>query len=64
MKMLDKTQKPKDLGLKIGTKEEAAWTAIKEKVELDIQQARREIIINEAILIKTEEMIKKEKQSI
>ena len=53
--------KPKDLEIKIGTKEEAAWTAIKEKVELDIQQAKREIIINEAILIKAEEMIKKEK---
>ena len=53
--------KPKDLDIKIGTKEEAAWTAIKEKVELDIQQAKREIIINEAILILAEEMIKKEK---
>ncbi len=57
----EKNQHPKDLGLKIGTKEGAAWTAIKEKVELDIQQAKREIIINEVILIKAEDMIKKEK---
>ncbi len=54
-------QQSKDLGIKIGTKEEAAWTAIKEKVELDIEQAKREIVINEAIVIKAEEMIKKEK---
>ena len=25
---------PQDLGIKIGSKEEAAWTAIKEKVKL------------------------------
>ena len=54
-------QKPKDLGIKIGTKEEAAWTGIKEKVELDIEQAKREIVINEAIVIKADEMIEKEK---
>ena len=55
------TQKPKDLGIKIGTKDEEAWTAILGKVKLDIEQAKREIIINEAIQIKVEEMIKKEK---
>ena len=52
---------PQDLGIKIGSKEEAAWTAIKEKVELDIDIAYREIVINNAILEKAEEMIKKEK---
>ena len=63
--MSDKTnQKPKDLGIKIGTKEEAAWTAIKEKVVLDIEQAKREIVINEAILIKADEMIEKEKKTL
>ena len=52
---------PKDLGIKIGSKEEAAWTSAKEKTELEIRQDKMAIILNEAILVKIEEMIKKEK---
>ena len=60
MKSKQKSE-PIDLGIKIGTKEEAAWTGIKEKVELDIEIAKREIVINESILIKADDMIEKEK---
>jgi len=41
---------PEDLGIKIGTKEEAAWTDIRDKVILAIDQGKREMIINETIL--------------
>lgn len=41
---------PQDLGLKVGTKEEAAWTDIKRRAETEVVQAKREIIINEEII--------------
>ena len=52
---------PKDLGLKIATKKEAAWLAVKENIEKSIQQGEIEAIINKTILEKAEEMIEKEK---
>ena len=50
-----------DIGLKVGTKEENAWTSIKESAEKEIAQARRMIILNEVIIKKSEEMIEIEK---
>ena len=52
---------PKDLGLKIGTKDEAAWTLIKDKAEEEIEQSKREIIIDEAIIKIAEKIIAEEK---
>ena len=52
---------PKDLGIKIGSPEEKAWTTIKERAEEEISQMRRSIILNEACISKANEMIEKEK---
>ena len=52
---------PKDLGVKIGTKEEAAWTTIKNQAEEQIAQNKRDIIIGETVLKLAEEMIVKSK---
>jgi hypothetical protein len=59
-----------DLGLKIGSKEEAAWTQIKKAAELDIEQSKRAILINEEIVklaikkISEEEAKKTDEQKI
>lgn len=50
-----------DLGVKIGTKEEAFWTGIKEQAEKTIKNSKAEIMINERIIILADEMILKEK---
>jgi len=55
------TDKPKDLGIKIGTKEEAAWTQIKDSAEKELEQAKRSIIIGTEIIKLAEKMIAKEK---
>ena len=51
---------PEDLGIKIGTKEEKAWTDIKEGAERELAHFIRMIPINEAIIKLADEMIKKE----
>ena len=52
---------PEDLGIKIGSPEEKAWTTIKERAEEEIKQMQRSIILNEACIAKAVEMIEKEK---
>lgn len=52
---------PKDLGIKIGTKEEAAWTKIKKSAQLELEQNKRAIIIGESVIKLAEKMIAKEK---
>lgn len=61
MKLQPQIKEPKDLGLKMGTKEEVAWTQIKDKAIMEIEQYNRAIILNQAILDKAKEMIKSEK---
>lgn len=41
---------PKDLGLKVGTKDEAFWTEIKNKCEADNTSIARQTVINDHIL--------------
>lgn len=40
----------KDLGIKIGTKEEAFWTEVKEQTERDIERLERLLVLQKAIL--------------
>lgn len=54
-------KEPKDLGVKIGTEEEVAWTTIKEKAEETIKLCKREIIVNTAIVDLAKGIIHKEK---
>jgi len=61
MKTLRKIKKIKDLGLKIGTKKEAAWTSIKENLEQKQINAEIEIIINKTVIELAEKEIAKEK---
>lgn len=56
-KMSWKTKKPdkeatdiKDLGIKIGSEDEAFWTGIKEKTETELITLRKMLKFNEAIL--------------
>jgi len=41
---------PKDLGVKIGTKEEAAWKIIKESQEQNIRTGKINVEVAEAVL--------------
>jgi len=54
-------KEPKDLGIKIGTKEEAAWTKIKDSAHSELEQNKRAIVIGETIIKLADEMIAKEK---
>ena len=53
---------PKDLGVKIGSKEEKFWTDIKDKAEGDILNNKHMIQINEAIIVLAEARIAEEKE--
>jgi hypothetical protein len=53
---------PEDLGIKVGSKEEQAWTLIKKRAEEEILQGDRERRINEAIVFLAEKMIAEEKE--
>jgi len=49
-----------DLGIKIGTKEEALWTKVKAESEGLIKQSEDNLLIQKAILNLAEEKIKAE----
>jgi len=51
-----------DLGLKVGTKEEAAWNNILKGAELEIEQFQRAIIVNKAIIRTAKKMMREEKK--
>jgi hypothetical protein len=55
-------KKNQQLDVKIGTKKEAAWTTVRDRVEAQIQNGEMELLINKAVLAFAEEMIKKEQQ--
>ncbi len=52
------TKEPEDLGVKIGTPEEAAWTNIRDSSVKEVEQNKRAIMIGEAIIKLAEEKIK------
>ena len=58
-----KIKEPKDLGVKIGSKEEAFWTSVKVKAEEDILNAQRQIEINDLIIIHAKTRIAQEKET-
>lgn len=60
--MAQEEKKPKDLGLKIGTKEEADWTRVKFNAEEEIRKSKISIILNELILKEAEKRIAEEKK--
>lgn len=47
----------KELGVKVANKEEAFWIGIKERAEKEIENSKREIIINGRIIQLAEEQI-------
>ena len=52
----------KKLDVKIGTKEEAAWKLIKDQAEKELEQGKREQIINSTILKLAEAKIAEEQK--
>ncbi len=56
-----KLHEPKDLGLKIGSKEEAAWTLIRNNAINEMEESKRTIILDELIIKEAEQRIEKEK---
>tara|TARA_R100001480_G_scaffold122422_1_gene120890 strand:- start:226 stop:423 length:198 start_codon:yes stop_codon:yes gene_type:complete len=53
---------PEDLDVKIGSKEEAFWTEVKEKAKQGILNAKRETQINEHVIKLAEKIIEKEQK--
>ncbi len=51
---------PKDLQLKVGTKEEAAWTAIKTSTKENTIQNNIQNLINEQVIALADRKIKEE----
>ncbi len=51
-------KEPNDLGIKMGTPEEAAWTNIRDSSKKEVEQSKRAIMIGEAIIKLAEEKIK------
>jgi len=53
---------PKDLGIKIGTKEEVFWTDFKKTCEENILGRKRDILIQKEIIKLCDSIIKEEQQ--
>lgn len=52
---------PEDIGLKVGTKEEQAWTLIRDKCQEEILGCKRTIEMDEVLIELAKEKILKEK---
>jgi len=57
-------KEPKDLGVKIGTKEQVFWNDLKTKMDDGIMNAEKEIEINKHVLILAEKKIEEEKEKL
>lgn len=55
-------KEPKDLGLKLGTPEEAEWTRIKKNQESTIRASKINTAVSEVVLKLAEEQITIEKE--
>ena len=60
--MKEKIKEPEDLGLKMGTPEEAAWTLVKKAQEQSIRDNRINVAIAETVLKLADKEIVKEKE--
>ena len=54
----------KDLGIKIGTKEEALWTKVKKEAEILIEQSEESLIIQTEMLKLANKRITEEKRNL
>ncbi len=55
--MTSKNKEPEDLGIKVGTKEEAAWTEIKKSAEKELEQGKRALLITAEVIKLADKMI-------
>jgi len=62
--MSENTASTVDLGIKIGTKEHAFWTDLKQKWEEGILNAQREIEINTYLIVLADKKISAEDEKI
>lgn len=62
MEQKKKLNEPKELGIKIGSKEESFWTDIKDKIKGEITNHLHQITINNSIIELAESKIKEEKE--
>ena len=62
--MVEKIKEPEDLGVKIGTQEEVAWTQIRDSSKREVEQSKRTIIIGEAIIELADSKIKEEQDAL
>lgn len=53
--------KPKDLGIKIGTKDEALWNNVKREAKILIEQSQNNLKIQTEVLKLAEKMIEAER---
>lgn len=54
------TEEKKDLGIKVGTKEQKIWTELKKKTEVMIDEMEKALLVNKEILALCNDKIKKE----
>ena len=58
----EKLAEPKDLGVKIGNKEEAAWTSIRDSAVEEVESHQRIIEIDKEIIKLAEKKIAEERE--
>lgn len=56
--------KPKDLGVKIASKEEQAWTEIMTRAEREIEQNLRIVEIDRMIVLLAQKKVEEEKKKV
>jgi len=57
-------KEPKDLGVKIGTKDEVLWTRVRDEAKALIEQSENNLIIQKEMLKLAEKKIAEEKQKV
>jgi len=57
-------KEPKDLGVKIGTKEQAIWETVKNEAKVLIEQSEKNLIIQKAMLALAMRKIEEEKRKV
>ena len=56
-----KPKPPKDLGVKIGSENEAFWTGVKEAAEIQVDTAKKTIMLQSKVVEMAQKEIEKEK---
>ncbi len=60
--MIPQKQEPKDLGVKIGSKEEALWTTIRDNLKETIVNCEQEAMVQKCFLVVAEKKVKEEEE--